>query len=76
MVAPTIDFEVLQNAFSFSSKINNIFRHKKSKKVFTNGIFCVILDGRKFIGGIFGFKRFICKSCHVRPFFPRWALFL
>ena len=33
MVAPTMDFEVLQNAFpSFRLKTNNIFCHKKSKK--------------------------------------------
>ena len=56
MVAPTMDFEVLQNAFpSFRLKTNNIFCHKKSKKGFTNRCFCGILDGSKFIGGIFGF---------------------
>ena len=76
MVAPTMDFEVLQNAFpSFRLKINNVYCRKKSKKGFTNGFICGILKGRKFIGGVFGFFRFICKPCHKRPI-PRWALFL
>lgn len=60
---------------AFRLKINNVFCHKKSKKGFTNDFFCGILDGSKFIGGIFGFPTLQFANPAISDLFFRWALF-